>query len=160
MSNDVTDIFHVAISFLSITPCRRIISLSRNVEWKRQEMIISLSLYLHHNPVFYWLSKITWLLRPTKIIHHLSVLLHRHLFYPRVVICLISTDLGLAPLNNLYTEIWSNTFLVPSVINKYISNLECTMLRFWKNLHQLRSKSKDWNAKWFKTVWEQVNQWV
>jgi len=30
--------------------------------------------------------------------------------------------------------------------------------RFWNDLHQVRSRSKDLKAKWFKYPWEPANQ--
>jgi len=49
-------------------------------------------------------------------------------------------------------SLWQgDIYLMMGVIKTDISNLVRTT-RFWNNLHQVRSKSKDWKAKKFKSL--------
>jgi hypothetical protein len=52
-------------------------------------------------------------------------------------------------------QVTLKTNVVDIQINTYISNL-VFMTRFWNNIHQVRSWSIDWKAKWYKQkhVWE------
>jgi hypothetical protein len=64
-------------------------------------------------------------------------------------VSLIDTHRGLSVGEGSHNLIYRVVPRVPQVANKGVSSKYGVATRFWNNLHQVRSRSEDWKAKFF-----------